>query len=161
VVLPVARLGAQLWRLVVALVVMLVLMLALWPARISPNLLWLPVLVVVQTVLLLPFVVALSAAAVFVRDLPNIMRHVMRLALYLSPVLYSLDQLVDRIPRPIGAMYQLNPIALLIEGYRDIAYHATAPRAVAMLLPLGVGLVLLPPALAWFAHVERRFGKLL
>ena len=160
-VLPLARLGAQLWRLAVALVVMIGLMLILWPERISLNLLWLPILALVQAVFLLPFVLVLSAATVFVRDLANLMRHVMRLGLYLSPVLYSVDQLVERVPEPIGAAYQLNPVALLIDGYRDVAYNATAPGASALLMPLGVGLALLPFALAWFAAMERRFGKVL
>jgi ABC-type polysaccharide/polyol phosphate export permease len=160
-VLPMARMGAQLWRLAVALVVMVALMALLWPERISLHLLWLPVLGIVQFVFLLPFVLVLSAATVVVRDLANLMRHVMRLALYLSPVLYSVDQLVERVPEAIGAAYRLNPVALLIDGYRDVTYYATAPNASAMLLPFGVGLALLPFALAWFAAMERRFGKLL
>jgi lipopolysaccharide transport system permease protein len=161
IVLPVARLAAQLWRLVIALVVMVALMLLLWPDRVSLALVWLPVLAVAEVILLLPFVIALSAATVFVRDLANLMRHVMRLALYLSPVLYGMDQLVQRVPRSIGVAYELNPVAVLLEAYRDVAYHATAPAATSLLLPVGVGLLLLPPALAWFGHVERHFGKLL
>lgn len=161
IVLPVARIGAQLWRLAVALVVMVALMLIVWPERLSLALAWLPVLAVVEVVFLLPFVIALSAATVFVRDLANLMRHVMRLALYLSPVLYGLDQLLERVPEPIGIAYQLNPVALLLEAYRDVAYYASAPTATSLLLPIGVGLVLLAPALAWFGRVEHHFGKLL
>jgi ABC-type polysaccharide/polyol phosphate export permease len=160
-VLPLARLGAQLWRLGVALVVMVALMAILWFDRLSIQLLWLPVLAFVQLVFLLPFVLVLSAATVYVRDLANLLRHFMRLALYLSPVLYSVDQLVARVPEPVGAAYQLNPVALLIDGYRAVAYDAAPPEPSALLLPFGVGLVLLPIALAWFAAMERRFGKLL
>lgn len=161
IVLPVARVVAQLWRLAVALIVMVALMVVLWPDRVSPALVWLPVLAIIEVLFLLPFVIALSAATVFLRDLTNFMRHVMRLALYLSPVLYSVDQLVARVPEPIGEAYQLNPVAVLLEGFRDIAYHGIAPSASSLLLPLGVGLVLIGPALAWFGRVERSFGKAL
>jgi ABC-type polysaccharide/polyol phosphate export permease len=160
-VLPLSRLLAQQWRLGVALIVMVALMAILWPDRLSLNLLWLPVLAIVQVMFLLPFVLLFSAATVFVRDLANLLRHVMRLALYLSPVLYSVDQLVANVPEPIGALYRLNPVALLIDAYRAVTYEATAPQASALLLPVGVGLVLLPISLAWFAAMERRFGKLL
>lgn len=159
VVLPVARLAAQFWRLAIALVVLVGLMLVLWPERVSPALLWLPVLAVVEVVLLLPFMIVLSAATVFVRDLANFMRHVMRLALYLSPVLYGLDQATERVPEPIAVAYQFNPIALLVEAYRSVAYYGVPPRATALLLPIGIAFVILPLALVWFGRLERSFGK--
>lgn len=161
IVLPVARLLAQLWRLSIALGVVVVLMVVLWPDRIAPTLVWLPVLALVEVVLLLPFVVLLSAATVFVRDLANLMRHVMRLGLFLSPVLYSADQLLERVSGPLAVLYQLNPVARLLEGYRSVTYYGTSPTATDLLLPLGVGLVLLAPALAWFGRVEPQFGKAL
>jgi len=161
IVLPVARLSAQLWRLSVALLVMVGLMLVLWPERLSPALVWLPVLALVEMVFLLPFVIFLSAATVFVRDLSNLMRHVMRLALYLSPVLYGMDQLLARVPEAVGVAYQVNPVAVLLESFRQVTYAGQAPMAASLLLPLGVGLTLLAPSMAWFARVERRLGKLL
>ena len=161
VVLPVARLLAQLWRLLVALFVLVVLEALIWPDRLSPAVLWLPVLALVEIILILPFAIVLSAATVFVRDLANFMRHVTRLGLYLSPVLYGLDQFVDRVPDPVAIAYRFNPIALLLEAYRDVAYHGIAPTPSSLLLPVGLGLTLLPLALAWFARVERQFGKAL
>ena len=161
IVLPVARLGAQLWRLALALVVMVVLMLILWPNRVTPALAWLPILAVVEIVFLLPFVVFLSAATVFVRDLANLMRHVMRLALYVSPVLFGVDQLVTHLPEPIATLYAVNPISLLLEAFRSVAYYGTAPTPTSILMPIGAGLLLLPFALAWFGRVERGLGKLL
>jgi lipopolysaccharide transport system permease protein len=161
IVLPTGRLMAQLWRLAVALVVLVVLVAIVWPARLSPALAWLPVLAAAQAVMLLPFVILLSAATVFVRDLANLMGHVMRLAMYVSPVLYGLDQLLARLPEPLAATYRLNPLAALLEGYRDVAYRGIAPGPDSILLPLGVGLVLLPFALAWFRRVEPGFGRAL
>jgi ABC-type polysaccharide/polyol phosphate export permease len=161
VVLPVARLGAQLWRLLIAIGVMVALMLVLWPDRVSVQLLWLPVLALVEVVLLLPFVIFLSAATVLVRDLTNVLRHVVRFGLYLSPVLYSVEQVMDRVPPPVQLLYQLNPAVPLLEAFRDVAYRGAAPSMVDLFLPLGVGLLLMLPALAWFGRVERRLGKLL
>ncbi len=161
IVLPIARLGAQLWRLAVALVVLVLLAMLLWRERVSPALLWLPALALVEVIFLAPFVIVLSALTVFVRDLANLMRHVMRLAMYLSPVLYGLDQLTERVPEKLAVAYQLNPVALLIEGYRSVVYYGTPPSAAALLLPIGTSLLLLPLALAWFGRVERSFGKAL
>jgi len=161
IVLPVARGGAQSWRLAVALVVLLVLIALIWPDRLTPALAWLPILMLAQVVLMLPFAIILSAATVFVRDLANLVRHLLRMALYLSPVLYGYEDAIDRLPGPIADAYRVNPIAVLLDGYRSVAYDGRAPSAVSLLLPIGVGLVLLTPALAWFYAREPRFGKLL
>jgi ABC-type polysaccharide/polyol phosphate export permease len=161
IVLPAARVGSQLWRLAVALVVLVAVVLLFWPERVSLSLLWLPVLAVIQALLLLPFVIVLSAATVFLRDLPNFVRHVMRLAMYVSPVLYSLDQLTDRVPAGLAVLYQVNPVALLVEAYRSAVYYGVAPSATALLLPLGTAFLLMPWALAWFGRVERSLGKAL
>ncbi|HEX2767546.1 MAG TPA: ABC transporter permease [Candidatus Limnocylindria bacterium] len=161
IVLPAARLLAQFWRLGVALVVLVVLMAILWPARLSPAIAWLPVLGAAQMVMLLPFVIILSAATVFVRDLSHLIGHLMRLAMYLSPVLYGFDQLAGRLPDSLVAIYRLSPLAALLEGYRDVAYRATAPGPDAILLPIGIGLIALPFALAWFRRVEPGFVRAL
>jgi lipopolysaccharide transport system permease protein len=161
VVLPAARIASQGWRLAVALGVMVALMLLVWPHRISPALLWLPVLFVVQLVFIVPFAVVLSAATVFVRDLANLVRHLLRLAMYLSPVLYGFEDAGQRLPDALADVYRLNPLALLLDGYRNVAYDGQPPDIASLLLPLGVGLILLGPALAWFRKVEPRFGKML
>jgi ABC-type polysaccharide/polyol phosphate export permease len=85
----------------------------------------------------------------------------MRLALYVSPVLYSIDQFTERVPDWLATMYELNPLALLLEGFRDAAYNGVAPSPLSIVLPLAVGVLLLPVALAWFGRVEPRFGKAL
>lgn len=161
VVLPVARVASQLWRLGIALVVLVVLIVLVWPERASPALAWLPLLALVEIVFLLPFVILFSAATVFVRDLANLMRHLLRLGLYLSPVLYSLDQFSERVPGWLATVYGFNPLALLLEAFRDVAYHGVAPSPSSLLLPAGIGLTLLPFALAWFDRVEPQFGKAL
>ena len=159
IVLPVARGIAQAWRLVFALAVMVILTFIFWPHRVSASLAWLPLLLVVQLVLTLPFAIGLSCATVFVRDLANLVRHALRLGLYLSPVLYSLDQALVRLPDAWADLYRLNPLAGLLEAYRQVTYEGTPPSVEYVLLPLGLGLVLLGPAMAWFHASEARFGK--
>lgn len=161
IVLPLARVAAQAWRFLIALAVQVALMLVLWPDRLSPQLVWLPVLMIVQTLFLLPFAILLSAATVFVRDLANLVRHLLRLGLYMSPVLYDLELANERLPDVVADAYRFNPLAVLLDGYRNIGYDGIPPEPASILLPLGVGLVLLGPALAWYRRSEPHFGKLL
>jgi len=58
----------------------------------------------------------LSVFGVYFRDLKNLIQFILRVWLYLSPVLYSLD----RIPPRLHLFFLLNPIASVIVMYRDI-----------------------------------------
>jgi lipopolysaccharide transport system permease protein len=160
-VLPLARLLAEVWRYLAGLAVLFFLMSLFWSDHLSWALVWLPILIAVQFVFMLPFAIAGAAANVSLRDLSNILRHALRLALYLSPVLYGLEQLTVRLPAQLAVAYELNPLALMIQNYRDVVYFGAAPTMSGVLLPLGVGLVLLGPALAWFRRREPRFAKIL
>lgn len=161
IVLPLARVLSQAWRLVVALLVQVALTLVLWPHRLTTELLWLPVLFVSLFVLVLPFAIVLSAATVFVRDIGNLMRHLLRLGMYLSPVLYGIETVRERLPAQIADIYQLSPLALVIDGFRNVGYDGVPPTMASVFGPILVGVVLTPFAMAWFRRMEPRFGKVL
>ena len=159
VTLPLARVLVQWWRYLGGVVVLIAGMVVIWPDRLSPALLWLPVLMLAQVVFMVPLAIAGAAITVFFRDAATLTRHLLRIGLYLSPVLYSLDQALDQLPEPVATIYQLNPIAVLMEGYRAVTYSAESPMLQSILLPLGVGLVLTVPASMLFTHLQPRFTK--
>ena len=160
-VLPVAVMFSEFARFVIGMGVLVLLMAVFWRGHLSPALLWLPVLVVAEFVLLLPFAIAGAAATVFVRDLANLVRHILRIGFYLSPVLYGLPQLVARLPDWVTVVYRFNPLAQLLEGFRQISYYGVSPGAASILFPIVTGLVLVVPAGAWFRRHERSFAKVL
>ncbi len=75
--------------------------------------------------------IAIGAAAinVFYRDVGNIARHALRFWFYLSPSLYSIDD-VQKIAASnplIELWYRLNPFTYILGGYRDVIYYGQAP----------------------------------
>ena len=100
-----------------------------------------------------------SAITVSFRDTATLARHVMRVGLFLSPVLYSLDDALQRLPEGVAAWYRANPIAVLMEGYRVVTFEGAAPSLNSMLLPIGSGLVLAVPAFVLFTMLEPKFAK--
>ena len=159
VALPMARVVVQAWRFLGGLVVLVVGILVFWPDRATPALAWLAVLMLAQLVFMSPFAVAGAAITVYFRDTATLVRHLLRIGLYLSPVLFSLDQIVDRLPEPVASLYERNPLAVLLEGYRTVTYDAAAPSAQSILLPLGTGLLLMVPALVLFSWLQPQFSK--
>jgi len=162
-VLPVASTFAGIASFGFGLIPLFALLVLFFPARISPQLAWIPAIAAVQLVFTLAFCVLLAAVNVFFRDVSNIARHALRLWFYLSPALYSIE-LVDREVRDnplIGAAMQLNPWTWIFESYRNVIYANAGPYWVQLGGVLGVSVVLLALATLLFKRVEPGFAKVL
>lgn len=86
------------------------------------QLIFLPLVIVVQLLLLLMVSLFLGYVAVFVRDIDNLVKHVVRVFFYASPVIWE----GSRFPAEYNHIIRFNPIAIIIDGYRDILmYHVT------------------------------------
>jgi len=125
IVLPVATATAEIvgfaWGLVP-----LGLLLLLDSGRISPLLLWIPVIAAVQYVFTLGVAMVVAVGNVYFRDLGNVASHLLRLWWLLSPGLYSLADLdglgvVKRYPI-LHDVFAANPFATLLDSYRRVIY---------------------------------------
>lgn len=87
--------------------------------------LFLPVLVCIQVLLSCGLAWAVAAAAVYLRDVPNIVTVGLLMLFYLTPVFYDLR----RVPDEYDWLLRLNPLTTLIEGYRDVLLDGTLPPA--------------------------------
>jgi lipopolysaccharide transport system permease protein len=147
------------------------LIMLLHPDRLTPLVLWVPVIAVVQYVFTLGMAVLVSAANVFFRDLGNAVGHVLRLWWFLSPGLYSLawmEELNIVQQNPIlRVLAGLNPFAVLFEAYRAVIYGTPdgglpVPPDIVSLVALLIGsVVLIGVTMIFFKRVEPDFAKLL
>ena len=175
IVLPLAAMTAAVVDFVFGLIPLFLIML-LFADRITPYLLLIPVIGVVQYVFTLSLGLIVAAGNVFFRDLANVVRHVLRLWWFLSPGLYSIDQLENA-----GLFKQhvwlkelalLNPFAVLFDAYRSVIYGVEPTATTAASFPLmpdwlsltgllGVSLVLVAIAVVVFKRLEPNFAKVL
>lgn len=138
--------------------------------RITPFLLLIPVIAVVQYVFTLAFSVLLSAGNVFFRDLGNAARHILRLWWFLSPGLYSLaafDEVQLFRDHPVlRTVAAANPFAVLFEAYRKVIYGTTTsspgfPEWASLGILLVASLVFLALSTIVFKRLEPSFAKVL
>jgi homopolymeric O-antigen transport system permease protein len=139
--------------------------------RISPQLLWIPVIAGVQFVFTLAMAILVSAANVFFRDLGNAVGHVLRLWWFLSPGLYSLSNvhgLLGEEHSTLATLASLNPFAVLFEAYRAVIYGSPdgappsgPPDLVALGWLLLGSIVFAALATIFFKRVEPDFAKLI
>jgi lipopolysaccharide transport system permease protein len=81
-----------------------------------------------------------------------------QLWLFASPVAYS----ADLVPAQWRTLYQLNPMAGVIEGFRWALMGQGAPPPVgAILISTGVTAILLLLGLAYFRRTERTFADVI
>ncbi len=127
-VLPLASVFSALVNFVLSLPMMLVVMaitqlLATGTINFSLTFLYMPIIVVIQTIFLMGLVMFLSTLAVFWRDTTHLIGILLQFWFFLTPIFYSLDTLggedVARVVR------WLNPMASIVDFYRDILYGNT------------------------------------
>ncbi|GAB4194534.1 MAG: ABC transporter permease [Roseiflexaceae bacterium] len=92
---------------------------ALGELRFSWTFLYLPVLLVIQTLFLAGVALFMSALAVFFRDVVHLIGILLQFWFFLTPVVYSLDGLN---PLVAQAIRWLNPMASLVDFYREVLY---------------------------------------
>jgi ABC-type polysaccharide/polyol phosphate export permease len=160
VVLPVAAITAGTLSFLIGLIALGIVYL-FYLERLSPWVLLIPVIGVVQYVFTLALGILLAAIDTFYRDVQNVLRHILRLWFYLSPALYSIGEATAGGNSPIRALLRLNPFGPLFESYRAVIYSETSPDWIGLLVVLLVSLVFLGIALAVFKRVEPAFARIL
>jgi homopolymeric O-antigen transport system permease protein len=163
IVLPTAATASGIVSFAFGMIPLGGLMLLFYADRISPWLLLIPIVAVVQFVFTLAVSIALAALNVFYRDVGNLTRHVLRLWFYLSPALYTQQQIAHIAANhpELGQLYQLNPFAVLFEAYHALIFYDTSPDWGALGALLVVSLILLAICIYIFKRVEPAFAKVL
>jgi ABC-type polysaccharide/polyol phosphate export permease len=163
IILPVAAVLAGIANFAFGLIPLAGLLIFFYPDRISPMVVFIPVIAAVQLVFTLAVALFVAGVNVFFRDVGNVARHFLRLWFYMSPALYSASQMAEigKNEPVIGAVLNANPFSPLFESYRNVIYSGTLPLFHQLLGVLAVSGVLLLLAMLFFKRVEPAFAKVL
>ncbi|WP_185829263.1 ABC transporter permease [Sphingomonas ginkgonis] len=113
----------------------------------------LPLVLAINFVLILGLAYLVAAVNVAFRDVEHILPIILQLGYYVTPIFYS----TDRIPARYHWVFQFNPMAHMIEAYRDILLDDRWP-APGSLLGAGIaGALLLGAGIAYFRRARFRF----
>lgn len=121
----------------------------------SWHLLFLPLIVLIQYIVTLAFVFLLSAINVYVKDVEYLVIFFINMAFYATPILYSSTMFSGW----FLWIFRLNPMAHLINAYRDIFYVHQIPQLGSLGVLLGVGLLILVLCYLTFDRLEKRFAE--
>ncbi|MFV2072814.1 MAG: ABC transporter permease [Thermoanaerobaculales bacterium] len=82
---------------------------------------------------------AVSALSVHYRDMRDLVGHLLNLLFFASPIIYSLEGM--QVPWPLRRVLVLNPLASLVEVYRDAAFAGEMSSPKTWLVAFTVGVV--------------------
>lgn len=121
--LPIAALLARLIDFAIAAVIVALLMIYFQTPVAPLGLLYLPVILAIQLVLMLGLGLGCAALNVFFRDVRSLLTLGLQLWFYASPIIYP----VSLVPEALRPYYYLNPMAGIIEAYRAILLNQQLP----------------------------------
>jgi len=122
-VLPIAAVLARLMDFGVAAGLLVILMLYYQAPLFPSGLLFLPLILAIQLILILGLGLASAAANVFFRDVQSLLTLGLQLWFYASPIIYP----VSMVPERLRPLYFLNPMAGVLEAYRDVLLNGQFP----------------------------------
>lgn len=155
-IIPLAAASAPAVDLVCALVMMIPLM--LW-FGITPGwqILLFPIFVVVALMAALAVSLWFSALHVKFRDVGHIIPFFVQFWMFASPVVYP----VSLIPEKWRALYSLNPVVGVVEGFRWTLLGQRAPSLETMLPSMVIVLLLFVSGVVYFKRMERTFADVI
>ena len=154
-VLPVSYVTSQFVNMLLSFLVIFAVLLAAGYSLLPGAVLCLPIIMAVEYVLAIGFTMIMSAVTVYIRDLEYILGILTMAWQFLTPVMYSLEQ----VPEEIRWVFQVNPMTHVITAYRDILYYGKMPRLETLLSAALTGTGMLFAGWYVFQRLQRRFAE--
>jgi ABC-type polysaccharide/polyol phosphate export permease len=132
----------------------LLIMLLLFGRTLHPTLLYMPVIVVLQVTFILGLTYIMAVLGTFLPDVAEVMRPVIRGMFFVTPILWP----PDRLPESLSWIEDYNPLAYLVNAYRDLILNGTVPGALSTLYFALFSVALFIFGFALFVRLRPKFA---
>jgi ABC-type polysaccharide/polyol phosphate export permease len=132
----------------------LLIMLLFFGRTLHWTLLYMPVIVVLQLLFILGLTYIMAVLGTFLPDVGEVMRPVIRGMFFVTPILWP----PDRLPESLGWIEDYNPLAYLVNAYRDLILAGTLPGALSTLYFALFSVALFVLGFALFVQLRPRFA---
>lgn len=153
-ILPVSIVMANLINYLLSLIILIPALLVV-KIPLTIALLAFPVIVLLQTVLVLGLTMLIAAANVYFRDLEHITGVLTMAWFFFTPIIYPLEM----VPAELKGYFFLNPMAIIIKAYQDIFFYGKFPEWINLGLFAVGAVVFLLICLEIFRRLQRNFAE--
>ncbi len=121
------------------------------------NVVWLPFIITMQMFFMMAIAFPIAYVCVFVRDIDNIVNHLMRLWFFGSPVIWY----EDMIPEKGRWLLDINPMTYFLASYRNVLMHDSNPNYIPLLYIGTISLMFIILIVNYYSHYEHKIIKAL
>lgn len=132
-------------------------MLAIFRIPFTWNILWLPLLIVTQTILCMGIALLFSSINVFFRDLEYFIGVALMALYFLTPIMYSLSSM----PEKMRWILRLNPMTNYVELYRDVTFYGVGLDLSLYGITLLYSVLIFIVGYIVFGKLQRKFTEIL
>lgn len=153
-ILPICMVLSNFVNFVIGNVVLLAVLL-LFGQGISVNVLFFPLVAIVNIIFLIGLSLIISSVTVYLRDLKQIMEFIVLALFYFTPIIYTSEM----VPERLRFLFNLNPIKPIIESYQNIFFHQEPPEFMHLAMFLIVSLASLIIGGILFKRLNKGFAE--
>ena len=154
IILPISSVTSALVNFFISLIIVVIFIL-FSNIGFSINLIFLPIIIAIQYILLLGITFIVSAIDLYFRDIENIITFVINMLFYATPILYT----QDIFPTNLRWIIDINPMAGIINSYRDVFYYKVAPNFSNLFIIFIISLIVLILGYIIFEKLQKRFAE--
>ena len=132
-------------------------MLLIFRIPLSWNILWLPVLMLTQTVLCMGLSLLMCSINVYFRDLEYFIGVALMGLYFLTPIMYNLNVMPER----FQWLLRINPMTNFVELYRDITFYGRGLNFKLYLFTLAYAVIVLIAGYLTFGKLQKKFTEIL
>ena len=122
---------------------------------ISKYIIFYPLILLTQYLLIIAISFILSAITVFLRDIQHLIGIALQLLFYATPIVYA----SNTIPPEFSWIINLNPMTYIINGYRDIFYNQTMPDILSITILLCGTIIAVVIGYCIFNKLQKGFAE--
>lgn len=153
-VLPISVVTSEAINFIISTIIILAFVLG-YGMGLNKFLIFYPLVLLVQYILLIGISFIVSSVTVYFRDLQHFIGIALQLLFYATPIVYA----PNTIPENFQWILKFNPMTYVINGYRDIFYYKQMPDLSSMVMVLGIGLIVCLAGYFIFNKLQRRFAE--
>lgn len=154
--LPISAITAAFFDFLIAGFIFII-MLIYYQTEVTYNIFFLFLIIPAIIVFSLGVTLILSALNVIFRDIKFIVPLLLQIWLYISPIIYSVDQVPDNVRK----FYIINPMAPLLQSFRDVTVNGILPNFVELLLAIIISIFTFVLGYLFFKSREKIFADVI
>lgn len=122
---------------------------------ISKYIVFYPVILLTQYLLLIAISLIVSSISIYIRDLQHLIGVALQLLFYATPIVYA----SETIPEQFKWILNINPMTYIINGYRDIFYNQTMIELKPLLILLACAILACIVGYLIFNKLQKGFAE--